>query len=46
MSKVKGMLEKDMMLHPELYNGHAEHADIDEDDSWDNNPDDGSWKGR
>ena len=24
MSKVKGMLEEDMMLHPELYNGHAE----------------------
>ena len=24
MSKVKAMLEKDMMLHPELYNGHAE----------------------
>ena len=23
-----------------------EHAGIDEDDSWDNNPDDGSWKGR
>jgi hypothetical protein len=24
MSKVKGMLEEDMMLHPELYNSHAE----------------------
>ena len=24
MSKVKGMLEEDMMQHPELYNGHAE----------------------
>tara|TARA_R110000851_G_scaffold59704_3_gene138123 strand:+ start:919 stop:1116 length:198 start_codon:yes stop_codon:yes gene_type:complete len=24
MSKVKGMLEKDMMENPELYNGHAE----------------------
>ena len=24
MSKVKGMLEEDMMLHPELYNGHAD----------------------
>ena len=24
MSKVKAMLEEDMMLHPELYNGHAE----------------------
>ena len=23
-----------------------EHADIDGNDSWDNNPDDGSWKGR
>jgi len=24
MSKIKGILEEDMMLHPELYNGHAE----------------------
>ena len=24
MGKVKGMLEKSMMLHPELYNGHAD----------------------
>ena len=24
MSKVKSMLEEDMMQHPELYNGHAE----------------------
>ena len=24
MSKVKAMLEKDMMENPELYNGHAE----------------------
>ena len=24
MSKVKAKLEEDMMLHPELYNGHAE----------------------
>ena len=24
MGKVKGMLEKDMMENPELYNGHAE----------------------
>ena len=24
MSKVKAMLEEDMMKHPELYNGHAE----------------------
>ena len=23
MGKVKGMLEESMMLHPELYNGHA-----------------------
>ena len=24
MSKIKGILEEDMMLHPELYNGHAD----------------------
>ena len=24
MSKVKAKLEEDMMLHPELYNGHVE----------------------
>ena len=24
MGKVKGILEKDMMLYPELYNGHAD----------------------
>ena len=24
MSKIKAKLEEDMMLHPELYNGHAE----------------------
>ena len=24
MGKVKGMLEESMMLHPELYNGHAD----------------------
>ena len=24
MSKVKAMLEEDMMQHPELYNGHAD----------------------
>ena len=24
MSKVKAILEEDMMQHPELYNGHAE----------------------
>ena len=24
MSKVKGMLEENMMLYPELYNGHAD----------------------
>ena len=24
MGKVKARLEEDMMLHPELYNGHAE----------------------
>ena len=24
MSKIKGILEEDMMKHPELYNGHAE----------------------
>ena len=24
MSKIKAILEEDMMLHPELYNGHAE----------------------
>ena len=24
MSKVKAMLEEDMMLHPELYNGHVD----------------------
>ena len=24
MSKIKAMLEEDMMKHPELYNGHAE----------------------
>ena len=25
MSKIKGMLEKDMMENPELYNGHADY---------------------
>lgn len=24
MGKTKAMLEEDMMLHPELYNGHAD----------------------
>ena len=24
MSKIKAKLEEDMMLHPELYNGHAD----------------------
>ena len=24
MGKIKRMLEEDMMLHPELYNGHAD----------------------